>query len=92
MTNLEKRLNKELEDKEFKQLYEEEQMKLEIANILFDLREKEGLNQTQFAKKVKKSRSSIVRMEKGITEPSISMLEDIAVALGKKLEIKFVDK
>lgn len=92
MNNLSQRLRKEMEDKDFKQLYEEEQLKLDIADLLFELREKEGLNQTQFAKKVKKSRSSIVRMEKGITEPSISMLEDIAEALGKKLEIKFVDK
>ncbi|MGL9727261.1 helix-turn-helix transcriptional regulator [Enterococcus sp. DIV0756] len=92
MNNLSQRLRKEMEDKDFKQLYEEEQLKLDIADLLFELREKEGLNQTQFAKKVKKSRSSIVRMEKGITEPSISMLEDIVEALGKKLEIKFVDK
>lgn len=92
MNNLSQRLRKEMEDKDFKQLYEEEQLKLEIADLLVELREKEGLNQTQFAKKVRKARSSIVRIKKGITEPSISMLEDIAEALGKKLEIKFVDK
>lgn len=42
------------ESSEFKQPFEEEQAKLDFADLLFELREQTGLNQTAFAKKVKK--------------------------------------
>ena len=79
------------ESAEFKKAFEEEQGKLNYADLLFELRELTGLNQTAFAKKVKKSRSTIARIESARMEPSFSMLEDIAQALGKHVEIRFVE-
>ena len=79
------------ESAEFKQAFEEEQAKLDFADLLFELRQQTGLNQTTFAKKVNKSRSTIARIESARMEPSFSMLEDIAQALGKRIEIRFVE-
>ena len=79
------------ESSEFKQAFEEEQAKLDFADLLFELRQQTGLNQTAFAKKVNKSRSTIARIESARMEPSFSMLEDIAQALGKHVEIRFVE-
>ena len=79
------------ESSEFKQAIEEEQAKLDFADLLFELRQQTGLNQTAFAKKVNKSRSTIARIESARMEPSFSMLEDIAQALGKRVEIRFVE-
>ena len=79
------------ESPEFKQAFEDEQAKLDFADLLFELREQTGLNQTAFSKKVNKSRSTIARIESARMEPSFSMLEDIAQALGKRIEISFVD-
>ena len=79
------------ESAEFKQAFEEEQAKLDFADLLFELRQQIGLNQTAFAKKVNKSRSTIARIESARMEPSFSMLEDIAQALGKRIEIRFVE-
>lgn len=79
------------ESAEFKQAFEEEQAKLDFADLLFELRTQTGLNQTAFAKKVNKSRSTIARIESARMEPSFSMLEDIAQALGKRVEIRFVE-
>ena len=79
------------ESSEFKQAFEEEQAKLDFADLLFELRQQTGLNQTAFAKKVNKSRSTIARIESARMEPSFSMLEDIAQALGKRVEIRFVE-
>ena len=79
------------ESPEFKQAFEEEQAKLDFADLLFELRQQTGLNQTAFAKKVNKSRSTIARIESARMEPSFSMLEDIAQALGKRVEIRFVE-
>ena len=78
------------ESSEFKQAFEEEQAKLDFADLLFELRQQTGLNQTAFAKKVNKSRSTIARIESARMEPSFSMLEDIAQTLGKRVEIRFV--
>lgn len=66
------------ESAEFKQAFAEEQVKLDFADLLFELRAQTGLNQTAFAKKVNKSRSTIARIESARMEPSFSMLEDIA--------------
>ena len=86
---IKKRMEK---SEEFKQAYEQEELKLDIADLLFELREQTGLNQTQFAKKVNKSRSTIARIESSRMEPSLSTIEDIAGALEKKVEIKIIDK
>lgn len=80
------------ESVEFKQAFEEEQIKLDLADLMFELRTQTGLNQTNFAKKVKKSRSTIARIESARMEPSLSTIEDIARSLDKKVEIKIVDK
>ena len=62
------------ESSEFKQAFEEEQAKLDFADLLFELRQQTGLNQTAFAKKVNKSRSTIARIESARMEPSFSIL------------------
>lgn len=79
------------ESTEFTQAFEEEKVKLALADLLFELREQTGLNQTDFAKKVKKSRSTIARIESARMEPSFSMLEDIAHSLGKRIEVRVVE-
>lgn len=75
----------------FKEAFEEEQMKLDLADLVFSLRQQTGLDQTNFAKKVKKSRSTIVRIENAQMQPSLSTLEEIAQSLGKRVEIKMID-
>lgn len=75
----------------FKEAFEEEQMKLDLADLIFSLRQQTGLDQTNFAKKVKKSRSTIVRIENAQMQPSLSTLEEIAQSLGKRVEIKMID-
>ncbi|MGX7183269.1 helix-turn-helix domain-containing protein [Enterococcus pallens] len=80
------------ESEEFKAAFIKEVQKLDLADLIFQLREDTGLNQTDFAKKVNKSRSTIARIESGRVEPTISLLEDIAQALGKQLDIRFIEK
>ena len=80
------------ESAEFKAAFIKEVQRLDLADLLFQLREETGLNQTDFAKRVNKSRSTIARIESGRVEPTISVLEDIAQALDKELTIKFSEK
>ncbi len=93
MSRNSKEIKKRMAESEaFRKAYEEEELKLDIADLLFELREETGLNQTAFANKVNKSRSTIARIESSRMEPSLSTIEDIAGALGKKVELKIVDK
>jgi len=79
------------ESAEFKTAFTNEQTKLDLADILFELRARTGLNQTDFAKKVHKSRSTIARIEAATMEPSFSLLTDIAQALDKRVEVRLVN-
>lgn len=87
-TAIKKRMN---ESEEFEKAYVEEQRKLDLADLIFELRSQTGLNQTKFAEKVNKSRSTIARIENATMEPSLSTIEDIAEAVGKRVELKIID-
>ncbi|MGM0122810.1 hypothetical protein IGI37_000176 [Enterococcus sp. AZ194] len=83
--------NKSLEDPEWKKGYEEECNKLKMSVIMTNLRESTGLNKTQFATLVGKSRATIDKIEKGQMNPSAELMDEIASKAGKKLVIKIVD-
>lgn len=79
-------------DPEFKKEYEKATLQFEIADMIFDVREEMGLNQTEFAKVVKKPRSTIARIESATMEPSLTLLNEILNSLGKQVEIKVVER
>ena len=65
----------------------------EIACNIYELREKAKLTQTQLAKLIGTSTSVISRLEDADYEGhSLSMLQRIAFALNKRVEITFVSK
>ncbi len=70
---------------------EEERANAEIARKIFSLRSQAGLTQQQLARLVGTTASAICRLEDADYEGhSLSMLRRIAVALGKRVEIRFV--
>lgn len=75
----------------FKEAYENEKLTFNIADLMYDLRAETGLNQTDFAKKVSKPRSTIARIENATMEPSLTLIQEIAQALGKHIVFTFVD-
>ena len=63
-----------------------------VGQIIYDARTAAGLTQTQLAKMIGTDQSVISRLEDADYEGhSMSMLRRIAEALGKRLEIRFVD-
>jgi ribosome-binding protein aMBF1 (putative translation factor) len=63
-----------------------------IGQIIYDARAKAGLTQAQLAKLVGTKQPVISQLEDADYEGhSLSMLRRIAEALGKRLEIRFVD-
>jgi len=84
-------LKEKLKDEEFSILYEKEEIKNKIAQLVIELRKQEGLTQEELAKKAKTSQPVIARLERGtdIRIPSLELLSKIAHSLGRELEISF---
>ena len=78
-------------DAEQEARYEEHLANAEIARKLHALREKAGLSQRELAKLVGTSASVICRLEDAdYNGHSLSMLQRIAAAFDKRVEIRFV--
>jgi DNA-binding XRE family transcriptional regulator len=84
-------IEKSCKDPEFKKLYEKEQMINAISKMVYEMRERVGLTQAQFAKKAKTTQPVIARLESGRDSrtPSLELLMKIADAAGAKLNIEF---
>jgi DNA-binding XRE family transcriptional regulator len=76
----------------FKEEFEKEGERLSMAVALMKLREEAGLTQAELAEKVGKPQSTIARIESGRSNITMATIIDIAYALGKKVELKFVKK
>ena len=73
------------------ELVNQEQANLDIARRIYQLRTKAGLSQAGLARKIGTTQSVIARLEEADYEGhSLVMLNRIAAALEKRLEIRFV--
>ena len=77
-------------DEDLKRLIEEEELNAKVARMIYDARTKAGLTQEQLAKRVGTSQPVIARLEDAdYRGHSLTMLQRIANALNKQLEIHF---
>ena len=76
----------------FSALFDEELGKLALARQVRELREQENLSQEELAKRVGTKQPAIARLESGRVIPRLDLLQKIAVALGRDLQIRFVKR
>lgn len=70
-----------------------ERVNAKVAQAIYDLRTRAGLNQRQLARLVGTTASVICRLEDSDYEGhSLTMLQRIAAALNNRLEISFIPK
>lgn len=74
---------------EFAKLVEEENINLEVAIKVRELRENMGMSQRDFASLVGKPQSTIARIENGSMNASTKLLSEIAQATNQRLTIQF---
>ncbi len=80
------------DDPEMLRLYAEAQVTADIQQAVYDLREQAGLTQQQFAERVGVEPCVIDDLEEGDYDgDSMAMLLKIAVAFGKKCELRLVE-
>ncbi len=78
------------EDPKHQEMLDQETVNAEAAQIVYDLRTRAGLTQRELAKKLGTTASVIRRMEQADYEDSLSMLQRIATALNRRLELRAV--
>lgn len=76
-------------DPEFAQAVQQDNINLEVAVKVRDLRDKLGLTQREFANLVHKPQSTIARIENGSMNTSTKLLSEIAQATNQKITIEF---
>ena len=74
---------------EFAQIVEQENINLEVAVKVRDLRANMGLSQREFANLIGKPQSTIARIENGSMNTSTKILSEIAQATNQRLTIQF---
>ncbi|WP_010580662.1 helix-turn-helix domain-containing protein [Liquorilactobacillus vini] len=74
---------------DFAKLVEQENINLEVAVKVRDLRENMGMSQREFATLVGKPQSTIARIENGSMNASTKVLSEIAQATNQRLTIQF---
>ncbi|WP_049150214.1 helix-turn-helix domain-containing protein [Lactobacillus gasseri] len=74
---------------DFANLVEQENINLEVAVKVRDLRENMGMSQREFASLIGKPQSTIARIENGSMNASTKVLSEIAQATKQRLTIQF---
>ena len=80
-------------DPKRQQAFEEEVANREVAQSIYDLRQRAGLSQAELAKRIGTTQSVISRLEDADYEGhSLAMLNRIAAAVERRVEIRFVPR
>lgn len=78
-----------LKNPKFRAALKETELEYRIAYAIIDARIKNGLTQSQLAKRLDTKQSVISRVENAKTTPSLSFLKRLATALNATLSINF---
>ena len=84
-------LKEKLKNPDFRKQWAESEIQYQVTRQLVKARLEKNLSQRNLAKKAKTTQAVISRIENMSVNPSLDMLEKIAGALDKKLQINFVN-
>jgi ribosome-binding protein aMBF1 (putative translation factor) len=71
----------------YDEAYEQAGVALRLAELFYETRVAAGLSQTELARRMGTSQPVIARIEGGASTPTVDMLDRLARATGKRLEI-----
>jgi DNA-binding XRE family transcriptional regulator len=83
-------LEEELQDEEFRLLWSEREAAYKIAREFLRLRKRQGLSQSEVARRAGLKQPAIARLESGAVRPTLDTIQRVARALGRNVEISLV--
>lgn len=88
-TKFETYLKKQLKSPEFRKEWEASEVQYQLVKEIIRIRLEKNISQRELAKRANTTQAVISRVESMSVNPSIGLVEKIANALGKKLELTF---
>ena len=89
MSDLKNYLDKQLQDKEFKEEWETLEPEFSVMQAMIDARKSAGLTQKQLSEKTGITQADISKLESGNANPSLRTLQRLASGMGIKVKIEF---
>lgn len=89
MSDLKNYLDKQLQDKEFKEEWETLELEFSVMQAMIDARKSAGLTQKQLSEKTGITQADISKLESGNANPSLRTLQRLASGMGMKVKIEF---
>lgn len=89
MSDFKNCLDKQLQDKEFKEEWETLEPEFSVIQAMIDARKSTGLTQKQLSEKTGISQADISKLESGNANPSLRTLQRLASGMGMKVKIEF---
>lgn len=89
MSDLQKYLEKQMEDPEFRAEHESTRAEFEVTRALIEARVSMNMTQKELAERSGIRQSNISRIENGTCSPTIATLQSLARGLGKELTVNF---
>jgi transcriptional regulator with XRE-family HTH domain len=83
-------LREDLRGEGFRLRWNEREAAYRIARELIWLRKKQGLSQTEVARRAGLKQPAIARLESGAVRPTLDTIRRVAQALGRQLEVSLV--
>ena len=85
-------LLEQLQDEKFKKEYEGLQPELDVIRAMLDARISQNLTQKELAERTGISQADISKLERGVRNPSVKLLQRLAEGMDMVLKIEFVPK
>ena len=92
MKTLKEYKKEQLNDPDFRREYEAIQPELDILKAMIDARELRNLTQKQLAERAGMNQSDISKLENGMRNPTVALLNRLADAMDMNLKIEFIPK
>lgn len=92
MKTLNKVINEQLKDPEFKREYEKLQPEMDVIRAMVDARISQNLTQKQLSYRTGIDQADISKLENGTRNPTLNLLKRLADGMGMSLKIEFIPK
>lgn len=86
---LQDHLKESLKNPAFKKMWEESEAEYQVSRVLIAARIEKKISQKELAKKANTTQAVISRLENMTANPSVGLLQKIALALNLKLKVQF---
>lgn len=84
--------DEQLKDPEFRKEYDAMQPEMDVIRALIDARNEQNLTQKELAERTGIHQSDISKIEQGVRNPSLRLLQKLADGMGMVLRIQFIPK